>query len=332
MSAVAECLSKVHLGEPQTYHNLSLCPVLGDGAAEPAYLLLDEALKRGCARVTEVSESGSVPELRFVNHCRQAILLLDGEELVGAKQNRILNLSVLAPAQKAIVIPVSCVEAGRWRAQSAEFASAGRPHYAAGRAQKASQVSASLRATGSRRSDQSQVWADISEKADRMASYSGTEASAALYETHRAHLDDYLHAFSPRPAQVGALFVRNGHVLGLDLFDSAHTLSALLPKLVESSALDAIDAGEVGAAALGPDEARRFLDAVAQAEIERFPAVGEGEDLRLRHPQVAGGALLAEGRVVHLCAFRIRAGESSWSQPNGSRLMPASQRRRGRLL
>jgi hypothetical protein len=331
MSAVAECLSKVHLGEPQTYHNLSLCPVLGDGVAEPGYLRLDDALKRGCARVTEVSEAGSVPELRFVNDCLQPVLLLDGEELVGAKQNRILNLSVLAPAHKSIVIPVSCVEAGRWHAQSAEFSSAGRAHYAAGRGQKASQVSASLRTTGSRRSDQGQVWADISEKADRMASYSGTEAAAALYETHRARLDEYLQAFSPRPAQVGALFVLNGHVLGLDLFDSARTLSALLPKLVESSALDAIDAEEVGMFAVDPKDASRFLDDVAHAEIERFPAVGEGEDLRLRHPQVAGGALLAGGRVVHLCAFRVHAGEGTGPRPGGSRLVRSSQRRRGRL-
>jgi hypothetical protein len=114
--------------------------------------------------------------------------------------------------------------------------------------------------------------------------------------------------------------------------DSARTLSALLPKLVESSALDAIDAGGVGMFAAGPRDASRFLDEVAQAEVERFDAVGEGEDLRLRHPQVAGGALLANGQVVHLCAFRVHAGESSGSRPQGSRLVRASQRRRGRLL
>ncbi|MGB7551309.1 MAG: DUF6569 family protein, partial [Chromatiaceae bacterium] len=64
----------------------------------------------------------------------------------------------------------------------------------------------------------------------------------------------------------------------------------MLPKLVESSALDAIDAREVGALAAKPGDARRFLDEVAQAEIEQFPATGEGEDLRLRHPQVAGSS------------------------------------------
>jgi hypothetical protein len=331
MSAVAECLSKAGLGEPQHYRNLSLFPLLADGIVEPDYLLLDAALERGCARVTEVSEQGSVPELRFLNDCDRAVLLVDGEELVGAKQNRILNLSILVPAHEAIVVPVSCVEAGRWHAESAEFASAGRAHYAAGRARKASQVSASLSSAGTRRSDQSQVWDDIAAKAERLQSFSDTGAAAALYDTHRAGLDDYRRAFSPVAAQLGALFTLNGRVLGLDLFDSPRTLASLLPKLVESSALDAIDAAGEGAAEDGREEAKRFIEAVAQADVERFEAIGLGEDLRLRAPHTAGGALLAEGRVVHLCAFRINAEAGAEPGPSRSRLARASQRRRGRL-
>jgi len=88
----------------------------------------------------------------------------------------------------------------------------------------------------------------------------------------------------------------------------------------------------VGMFATDPRDASRFLDEVAQAEVERFAAVGEGEDLRLRHPQVAGGALLANGQVVHLCAFGVHAGESTGTGPHDSRLVPASQRRRGRLM
>ena len=56
---------------------------------------------------------------------------------------------------------------------------------------------------------------------------------------------------------------------------------------------------------------RSFIEAVAKAEIEPFDAIGLGEDLRLRASHVAGGALLAEGRVVHLCAFRVNAEEGA---------------------
>ena len=54
-----------------------------------------------------------MPDLGLDNQCDRPVLLLDGEELVGAKQNRILKLSLPAPAGKPIVMPVSCVEAGR---------------------------------------------------------------------------------------------------------------------------------------------------------------------------------------------------------------------------
>jgi len=92
MSVVAERLSQVSLGEPRVHKNLVMFPLIADGNVEPRYQLLDDALAQGSARVTEVSESGSVPELKFVNEGERPVLLLDGEELVGAKQNRILNL------------------------------------------------------------------------------------------------------------------------------------------------------------------------------------------------------------------------------------------------
>jgi hypothetical protein len=226
-----------------------------------------------------VSESGSVPELRFANGCARPVLLLDGEELVGAKQNRILNLAMLAPAGATIVVPVSCVEAGRWQAQSADFESAGRTHYAAGRADKAAQVSEALRANGSRRSDQGQVWADIAAKSERMGTRSPTAAAAALYANHRESLDGYREAFSPVPAQLGALFVLAGRPLSLDLFDSHRTLAALLPKLIESAALDALDADTARAAQTAVqavEVARGFLAAVVASSLDASPPWAQG--------------------------------------------------------
>ena len=102
------------LGTPQHFRHLTVFPLLHPAPREPFYLTLDETLARRCAQVTEVSKGGRVPELRLVNHGDLPILLLDGEELVGAKQNRVLNLTILAPAHSEVVIPVSCVEQGRW--------------------------------------------------------------------------------------------------------------------------------------------------------------------------------------------------------------------------
>ena len=48
---------------------------------------------------------------------------------------------------------------------------------------------------------------------------------------------------------------------------------------------------------------RKFLDDMQAAALERFPALGEGEDLRIESDAVAGGARFADNRVVHLRGF-----------------------------
>jgi hypothetical protein len=95
-------------------------------------------------------------------------------------------------------------------------------------------------------------------------------------------------------------------VVGLELFDAAETFRKLMPKLVRSYAMDAI--AETGTKeVLSPVEevVRRFLDEMQAAAVQRFPALAEGEDLRLESATVAGGALAADGHIVHLCAFRV---------------------------
>src|SRR5512142_1947912 len=126
----------LEIAPPVVAGNLTMYPLLAEHETPPAYTTLDEALAAGFVKVTEVSDAGSVPELTIVNDGPTPVLLLDGEELVGAKQNRIVNLTILVPPQSRLPLPVSCVEAGRWAHRSRSFAAAGRTHYASGRAMK----------------------------------------------------------------------------------------------------------------------------------------------------------------------------------------------------
>jgi hypothetical protein len=302
---ILEALGGVEIGEPVTFKNLTLFPLVGPSVNNPGYLTLDEALEQGVVEITEVSKAGSVPDLRVVNLGSLGVLLLDGEELVGARQNRVLNLTVLVPPVKTIVIPVSCVEAGRWSFRSEKFAAAPRTHYAAGRARRAEQVTASLRASGERHSDQGAVWADIAAKSARLGVDSETGAMADVFELHAESVDDYVvNLPAPSGAHTGAAFAIGPRLVGFDLFDAPRTLERLLPKIVRSYALDAI---ENGAKPTPPERAHvsSLLDAVRQARGDSFPAVGEGEDVRLTGERVSGAALVARGRVVHLSAFRM---------------------------
>jgi hypothetical protein len=301
---VQNTLADVQVGAETTFGNVTMFPLFGGNKGSPDYLTLDEALAQGGVRITEVSPEGRVPNLKFDNESDHLVLLLDGEELVGAKQNRVLNLTILAPAHHAFTIPVSCVEAGRWARTSVRFTASPHAYFAGGRAKKMTQVSESLARTSKRRSDQDQVWADIDAKAEDLKVASATDAMYDIYDRYAKHIDDYVRAFPPIDGQVGAAFAINGTIIGFDLFDYAQTLRELLPKLVRSYALDAIGATQEKPVPVQSTAVKDLLLAVNSAEGKSFPAIGEGVDVRFTAPNFTGAALVAKARVVHLNVFR----------------------------
>ena len=117
----------IQLGEPVEHRGIVIAPLFPRQTPVAEYATLEDALTLGL-RIHEVSEAGVVPELAVTNPTDANVLLYDGEELLGAKQNRILNVTVLVAARSRTPIPVSCVEEGRWSRRSASFAAA--PHAA----------------------------------------------------------------------------------------------------------------------------------------------------------------------------------------------------------
>lgn len=309
MQQIEQSLAGLSLGAPQVHRNLAFFPLVGADEAGPGYVLLDEALGRGLARVTEVSAGGSVPELAFENLSAERVLLVDGDELVGAKQNRIVNISILVGAGKRIVIPVSCVEQGRWAWRSREFRAAGRSLFAKARAMKMAHVSESLRRSGSRYAKQGEVWHSVAEKMASHGVHSPTMSLSDVYESREEALAAYVGAFRAEPGQRGAVVALDGKAVGLELFDSAAAFARYLGKLVRSYALDALETANGKNVAPPTPRARAFLDRIRRARAEHFPALGEGEDVRLSGRGIAGGALLAEGRLVHLAGYAVTAHE-----------------------
>jgi len=212
-----EALTKLTLGSLRQLKGLGVVPLFRFDAADPGWLTSDEAMAAGVLEVTEVSEGGSVPTLRVVNKGDRAVFLLDSEELVGAKQNRILNTSVLIAAGQTILIPVSCVEQGRWGYRSRAFTSTKRSLYASVRRKKAAQVYASLRSTRRHEADQSQIWADLEAKASEHGVQSPTFAMSDVFESRDKDLEAYRRAFPPEPGQVGAIVYIGSQWWALDL-------------------------------------------------------------------------------------------------------------------
>ena len=303
---IDQVLQQIKVAQAVNYEGLTSFPLIRNTPFAKDYLTLDEALANKTAMVTEVSEGGSVPALLLRNTGDQAVFLLDGEELVGAKQNRVLNITILAPAMKDTVIPVSCVEAGRWNHSSPDFSVAPRAQFSASRAKRSAHVSADICQTGQRRSNQGEVWDDISVKLDSLGSQSATQAVESAFIDHDKLLNAYVENLQPAENQFGAVFAIKGRITGLELFESQDTCRALMPKIIRSYALDAIDPGLRGNAAATDESPEMLLQRVGKAAIHEAPAVGEGMDLRFDNVSgVAGGALLARDRIVHLVAFAM---------------------------
>lgn len=328
MNAITNALSSLALGVPEVHRNLVVFPLSGIRQADFEYITLDDALASGAAHITEVSHSGSVPQLRFTNHGEVCVFLLDGEELVGAKQNRVLNLSIMVAAKSTVTIPVSCVEAHRWSYSSDHFSSSKHAHFSRGRATKAASVTTSLGMSGSRTSDQGRVWDEIRTKYERLGVDSPTEAMNDVYRSRGTDIEGFVEALPPMMGQAGAVYCIGNRIAGLDVFDRPKTFAALAPKLVRSYALDAIE--ERSEAAMPPrlDAIDAFLAKASMSPIQEHAAVGLGQDARFTGGSLSGGALSVDDSVIHLCAFPAAAIEVEHISRQ-SRMTRAARRRQG---
>jgi hypothetical protein len=316
-SVIQGSLGKVKVGRKQAYRNLAIFPLLSGYTTVLDYMTLDEALAGGLIEVTEVSQGGAVPELKVVNKSPGMVLILDGEELVGAKEKRIVNTTILIQAKSTTVIPVSCVEQGRWHYRSPSFSSEERIMSPALRAMNTRHVCCALRDTGTFRSDQGSIWEEISNKADRLEADLPTMAMADIYVKERSSLPDYVKHFRAVEMQVGAVFLINGKVVGLDSFGRPETLVKVFRKLVESYALDAVDWSEAGKDHRPSGaEVRTFLQAAGTAPVESHCSVGLGTDCRMESERFAGFALVHEEQVLHLSVFA--RGNGSGQERHGS--------------
>jgi len=324
---LARYLKSLELGPEARFQNMAVFPLFNENGSGTKYLSLDEALELGRIKVTEVSESGDVPNLLVTNKGEIPILILAGEELVGAKQNRLVNATFLVPGLSKLTVPVSCVEQGRWGYRGREFKSERRMSSPNLRSKVGEDVSCALNAREGFRANQARVWDDISAKSARLAVHSETLAMGALYESYEDQLRNYLENFLRTLGQTGFLASFNGRMAGMELFDSAENHGKYFDKLIQSYALDAIDLMRQKQHKSSPAtgmKAESWLAKLKHVPVVTTPSLGLGQDLRVDAEGLIGSGLLHEETLVYLSVFaRVEGNEQGLS---GSRMARASQR------
>ncbi len=304
---ITNCLSQLEFGEVQTFKNMTILPVFLPQNGGPHYITLKEALDKEFVTITEIDQSGSVPDLKITNESEQPVLLLDGEEIIGAKQNRVLSTSILLKSHSETTIPVSCTERGRWHYTSEKFFHSNVIMSHKARYMQQTSVSDSLAKGRGHRSDQSRVWSDIEEMHMKAATISPTRAMNDVYTAKDEDLQAYLQTFTNVPRQQGCVVFVNGDVVGLDVVSDGTAYQTVHDQLVKSYAMEALLEEDKKAKGVSVDKATMFLQEAQQTQESRFEAVGEGQDYRFEGKNVMGSALVHNGHVIHLAFFKQRS-------------------------
>ena len=303
-------LSDLAIGNPRTVLNLTIVPLSGNTASAIDYVLIDEALETKKVMVEEVSEGGSVPELRMTNFSDRIVLVVDGTELVGAKQNRIVNASFLIPPESVTKIPVSCVEQGRWRYKDRNFGASRHfsPHSI--RRDTAEFHKTTLKQKQGYVSDQGKVWASVADMSHKMDAPTMTGAMNDVMEQKARSIEEYQKGISLEGRETGAAFFINGIFRGIDLFDRAATFGKMFPKLISGIAVEAMIADGTRLStrrAKTPAEAaayvKRILDEIGKSLFEKYEPIGVGEDWRYDAKRSFGKALHHAGDLIHFSTF-----------------------------
>jgi hypothetical protein len=297
-------LEQVTAGAPVNLGSCVAVPLLLPKRKKLGAVLLEEALDRGVTTLEELSEEGRVPFLRVKHRGYDPLLLVDGEQVLGGKQNRIFNTSMLVLPGVVAEVPVSCVEAGRWEQSRADFVSAGSTLHTSARARKLASVAEEVASTGMYDADQGQVWDDVAEFLGESDAHNATlayEVGVAKRAKEQEHLIEQL---EPQRGQVGVAVVRGRRLLCLDLFGSPGLYARAWKKIARGILTGAVPMPVNCPGA--PTTVKKSLQRVLEARGKRqIPAPGCGETLHGRTRSLVVGAVAHEGAVYHAAVASV---------------------------
>jgi hypothetical protein len=301
---LSQALHGIEISEPISHGLLHVFPLRGGRQEEENILLLEDGLRAGTLRVEERHDTGCPPGLRVVNEGDLRVLILEGDELIGAGQHRVANSSVLVAAGSELILPVSCVERGRWSYRSRAFSpGTGSPHLTLRRLTTRS-VHYSLRSGRDQGSDQRTVWRDRDHVARRYRTALPARALRASRSHHSERLDAFEKLARELPEGTSGVVVAIGERLALlEILAGPRTFARVFRKLLSGYAFESVGLDRP----YGTPEVqavRNFVQTAADIVQHReHQAAGAGRDVRFEGDGISGYALIDERGVLHAAAF-----------------------------
>ena len=292
-------------GTAQIHGGITIIPILAAAPALADYITLGTAQPLGFT-IEEVDAAGHVPELLVHNPLDTQVMLYDGEEVVGAKQNRMLEATILVAAGSTQKIPVACVEAGRWARVSNDFTASDRVSHPESRRRKSFDLESAPLSLGV---SQGTVWNEIEERLDERSLHSSTRALADVHAAERPRIDALEAAFPRVGDQCGAILALDG-TFCLDYVSRSDAWEALWPKIRRGYLLDGLR--HLEDLPSSPELIARFVANVSHTPRTQRPSPGLGLDQRLHGLSVTGSGLMLDDELLQLSAFS-RSGQNDHS-------------------
>ena len=321
LGAAKQWLQAVEVGEGVHTTNLTIFPLFwqgkqqrtstdpspswggdgGSGGEKERYRLLADAIEAKQARVEETSEAGDVPLLAVRNDGATPILIPEGEILIGAKQNRTVNLTLLVAGKTQMQMPVSCVEAGRWSRTSRHFEARAWAHPKL-REVKVRSAQMYRRSIGVARSDQGAVWNEVEDHLYALEAPAPTRDLMASYDVAEEKLSEYRQQLELPKEACGFVAARGEEVMGVDLFDAPETLHKLWRRMSDAYFIEAARE-ERAEDRTSKEVAEEFLSSIEEHLAPASEQPRLGFEMELVNGALSGSALWYDGAICHLSAF-----------------------------
>lgn len=270
------------------------------------YISIGTAIREKLIEINEKSDAGSVNNILVTNNSGKYVFMMDGDILTGAKQNRIINTSILIAPQSKTEIKVSCVEQGRWRKESESF---DLPNYSAPtslRMKKNKDVMENLKNGKEHYANQSKIWNEVDATLKRMYVKSETSSLFDVVRERGEEMDLTTKAYERNDNANGIAIYHESRLIGLDLFNSSSVYKEYFYKVIGGAAWEVLNkkqkVNEINESEL-KYKTLEAIDKIEVCEKMKFNGVGVGYEERFENDDFNGFQLMFENKVIHLTAM-----------------------------
>ncbi|PKL82441.1 MAG: hypothetical protein CVV24_10110 [Ignavibacteriae bacterium HGW-Ignavibacteriae-3] len=271
------------------------------------YMPLGKAAEQNFIKLKEINEGGSVNDVFVINSSDKYVFMMDGDIIIGAKQNRIINTSVLLPPKSKSSIHVSCVEQGRWSNGGGSFKPSDYTAPSSMRMNKNKDVFTNLRSGNEHYADQNRVWESVSENLRDMKVESKTDSLDDVIKEKKEEFDLFADKFSISENCNGIALFHGGDFIGLDLFNSSEVYKEYFPKIIKGIIWELTGKWHTAEDTKESEFKYRTLemiDKIESQEKNKFKGAGVGEEERFDDQALSGFKLNYQNKLIHLAAFK----------------------------